>query len=180
MTTQQAKWYIVNAASGSEKKAAEAIKERAAKKGISELFEEVSVPTESYLEIKRGKKVQSERRFLPGYVLVKMVMNDETWQLVKNTPKITGFLGGGGSKPQPISEKEAMAIMKQVEDGKKAPRSKLSFHVGDVVKIIDGAFESFTGAVEEVDEDSNKLKVAVSIFGRSTPVELAFTQVEKG
>ncbi|HCR85424.1 MAG TPA: transcription termination/antitermination protein NusG [Alphaproteobacteria bacterium] len=176
----QAKWYIVNAASGSEKKAAEAIKERAVKKGIDGLFEEISVPTESYLEVKRGKKVQSERRFLPGYVLVKMVMNDETWQLVKNTPKITGFLGGGGAKPQPISEREAMNILKQVEDGKKAPKSKVSFHVGDSVKIIDGAFESFVGSVEEVDEDGGKLKVAVSIFGRATPVELAFSQVEKG
>lgn len=175
----QAKWYIVNAASGSEKKAAEAIKERAVKKGIDAMFEEISVPTESYVEVKRGKKVQSERRFLPGYVLVKMVMNDDTWQLVKNTPKITGFLGGGGSKPQPISEKEAMAILKQVEDGKKSPRSKVSFQIGDAVKIIDGAFESFVGTVDEVDEESNKLKVGVSIFGRSTPVELAFTQVEK-
>jgi transcriptional antiterminator NusG len=172
-------WYIVHANSGSEKKVAESIKERAEKKGLTDLFEQVVVPTESFVEVKRGKKVQSERRYFPGYVLVKMVMNDETWQLVKQTPKVSGFLGGGGAKPQPISEKEATAIMSQVEEGKKSPKSKVSFHTGDNVKIIDGAFESFIGVVEEVDEEHSKLKVGVSIFGRSTPVELAFTQVMK-
>ena len=174
----EAKWYIIHANSGAEKKAADNIKERARKKGLETSIEEVFVPTESFLEVKRGKKVESERRFFPGYMLVKMVMNDETWQLVRQTPKVTGFLGGSG-KPQPISEREAQAIFSQVEEGKKSPRSKVSYAVGDTVKIIDGAFDSFVGVVDEVDEDSNKLKVGVSIFGRTTPVELAFTQVEK-
>lgn len=174
----EAKWYIVNANSGSEKKAAENIKERAEKNGLTKYIEEVFVPTESYLEVKRGKKVESERRFFPGYMLVKMVMNDQSWQLVKQTPKITGFLGGGGNKPQPISEREAQAIFNKVEEGKKSPRSKVSYNIGDTVKIIDGAFDSFVGVVDEIDEENNKLKVGVSIFGRTTPVELSFTQVE--
>ncbi|MDX1949887.1 MAG: transcription termination/antitermination protein NusG [Rickettsiales bacterium] len=175
-----AKWYIVHAASGSEKKVAEKIKEGAEKKGFSNLFEEIVVPVEPFIEVRKGKKVQSERKFFPGYVLVKMILNDETWQIVKNTPKVSGFLGGGGSKPQPITEREAQNILKQVEEGKtSAPKSKVSFMVGDTIKIIEGAFESFIGTVEEVHEDTNKLRVGVSIFGRSTPVELEFTQVEK-
>lgn len=143
------------------------------------MFEEIVVPTESFVEVKKGKKVQSERKFFPGYVLIKMVMNDETWQVVKQTPKVSGFLGGGGARPQPITQREAESIFKQVEEGKKAPKSKISFTVGDNVKIIDGPFESFVGTIEEVDADSSKLKIGVSIFGRSTPVELEFTQVEK-
>lgn len=174
-----AKWYIINAHSGFEKKVADAIKERAEQKGLGDHFEEVFVPVESFIEVKKGKKVESERRFFPGYVMVKMIMNDETWQIVKNTPRVSSFLGGGGSKPQPISKREAESIFAQVEEGKKAPKSKVSFISGDNVKIIDGAFESFVGTIEEVDEDNSKLKVAVSIFGRSTPVELDFTQVEK-
>jgi transcriptional antiterminator NusG len=173
------KWYIVNAHSGFEKKVAESIKERAESKGLGDHFTEVFVPVESYVEVKKGKKVESERRFFPGYVLVKMVMNDETWQVVKNTPKVSGFLGGGGSKPVPISNREAEKIFAQVEEGKKSPKSKISFAIGDAIKIIEGPFESFVGTVDEVDEDNSKLKVGVSIFGRSTPVELDFTQVEK-
>jgi transcriptional antiterminator NusG len=174
-----AKWYIVNALSGTEKSVAKAIKERAEKKGLATLIEDVFVPTESFVEVKKGKKVSSERKFFPGYILVKMLMNDETWQLVKGTPKVSGFLGGGGSKPQPISEREAASIFQQVEDGVKSPKSKVSFNVGDSVKVIDGPFDSFIGTVEEVLEDKNKLKVSVSIFGRATPVDLEFTQVEK-
>ncbi len=174
-----ARWYIVNAHSGFEKKVAEAIRERATKKGLDGMFEEIFVPVESYVEVKKGKKVQSERKFFPGYVLVKMIMNDETWQIVKQTPKVSGFLGGGGSKPQPITQREAEGIFKQVEEGKKTPKSKVSYSIGDNVKITDGPFESFVGVVEEVVEETSKLKVGVSIFGRSTPVELDFTQVEK-
>ncbi len=175
-----ARWYIVHANSGFEKKVAEAIKERAEKKGLTPHFEDIVVPVEPYLEVRKGKKIQSERKFFPGYVLVKMVLNDETWQIVKNTPRVSGFLGGGGSRPQPITEKEAKAIMNKVEEiSKSAPKSKVSFIVGDTVKIVEGPFESFIGSVEEVHEDTNKLRVGVSIFGRSTPVELEFTQVEK-
>lgn len=173
------KWYIIHAQSGSEKRAAEAIKEAATKKGLTNLVEDVFVPTESFIEVKKGKKVKSERKFFPGYLLVKMVMNEETWQLVKNAPKVSGFLGGGGNRPQPISEAEANSIFKQVEDGVKTPKSKVIFNSGDAVKVIEGPFESFIGNVEEVDEEKSRLKVAVSIFGRSTPVELDFTQVEK-
>ena len=175
----EAKWYIINAHSGFEKKVADSIKERAESKGVGELIEEVFVPVESYMEVKKGKKVQAERRFFPGYVLVKMHMNDEAWQVVKNTPKVSGFLGGGGSKPVPISNKEAESIFAQVEEGKQSPKNKISFIAGDSIKIIEGPFESFVGTVEEVDEDNSKLKVGVSIFGRSTPVELDFAQVEK-
>lgn len=174
-----AKWYIVNAHSGCEKKVAQSIREDAERKGLGNLVEDVLVPIESYLEVKRGKKVETERKFFPGYVLVKMVLNDDTWQIVKNIPKVSNFLGGGGNKPQPISQREVDAIMAQVEEGKKAPKSKLSFVVGDNVKIIEGAFESFVGLVEDINESEGKLKVGVSIFGRVTPVDLEFTQVEK-
>lgn len=175
----EAKWYIINAHSGFEKKVADAIQERAEQKGLSDRFEEIFVPTESYIEVKKGKKVESERRFFPGYVMVKMFMNDETWQVVKNTPRVAGFLGGGGSRPQPITKREAEKIFKQVEEGKAAPKSSLAFAVGDSVKIIEGPFDSFVGVVDQVDEEHSKLKVAVSIFGRSTPVEIEFDKVEK-
>ena len=175
----EAKWYIVNAHSGFEKKVADAIKERAEKKGLENHFEEIFVPTESYIEVKKGKKVEAERRFFPGYVMVKMNMSDETWQIVKNTPRVAGFLGGAGSKPQPITKREAEGIFKQVEEGKAAPKSNVTFNMGDNVKIIEGPFESFIGVVDQVDEEYQKLKVAVSIFGRSTPVEIEFDKVEK-
>ncbi len=175
----EAKWYIINAHSGFEKKVAESIQERAIKNGLESHFEEIFVPVESYIEVKKGKKVESERRFFPGYVMVKMNMNDETWQVVKGTPRVAGFLGGAGSKPQAITKREAEKIFKQVEEGKTAPKSNIQFNAGDNVKIIEGPFESFIGTVEQVDEHNNKLKVAVSIFGRSTPVEIEFEKVEK-
>lgn len=172
-------WYIVHTHSGSEKRVAQAIKEQAAKKDFGDKFEDIFVPIEKFVEVKKGKKVESERKFFPGYVMVKMEMNDETWQIVKNIPKVTGFLGGGGNKPQPISNNEAERIFKQVQEGIESPKHSVEFDVGDSVKIIDGPFDSFVGVIEEIDQEKNKLKVAVSIFGRSTPVELDFTQVEK-
>lgn len=178
-TNMAQRWYIVHAHSGFEKKVAQSIKEQAEKKGLSNYFGEVFVPTEKHMEIKKGKKVDSERKFFPGYVMVKMEMNDEAWQVVKNTPKVTGFLGGGGNKPQPISDREAEHIFKQVQEGVSAGKTAITFETGDQVKIIDGPFESFNGVVEEVEEHKKKLKVAVSIFGRSTPVELDYNQVEK-
>jgi transcription termination/antitermination protein NusG len=173
------RWYIVHAHSGFEKKVAETIKEQATKKGLDGSFEDILVPTQAITEVKKGKKVNTERKFFPGYVLVKMDMNDATWQVVKNTPRVTGFLGGGGNKPQPISEAEAMRIFKQVEEGVTSETTTVLFEVGEQVKIVEGPFESFVGVVDGVDEDKKKLKVAVSIFGRSTPVELEYSQVEK-
>lgn len=178
-TGKPKRWYIVHAHSGFEKKVAAAILEQAAQKGIEEKFEQVVVPTEEVVEVRRGKKVQAERKFFPGYVLAKMEMSDETWQLVKNTPKVTGFLGGKGIRPQPITEAEAQAIFKQAEEGASAKRNLVHFDIGEQVKIIDGPFESFIGSVEDIDEDRGKLKVSVSIFGRATPVELTFDQVHK-
>lgn len=173
------RWYIVHAHSGFEKKVAAHILEQAEVKGLKESFEEVVVPTEEVIEVRRGKKIQAERKFFPGYVLVKMLMNDDTWQLVRNTPKVTGFLGGKGIRPQPITEAEAAAIFKQAEEGASNPRNAIRFEAGEQVKIIDGPFESFVGMVEEVEEEREKLKVSVSIFGRATPVELTFSQVHK-
>lgn len=178
-TGKAKRWYIVHAHSGFEKKVAAAILEQAEQKGISDKFEEVVVPTEEVVEVRRGKKVQAERKFFPGYVLAKMEMSDETWQLVKNTPKVTGFLGGKGIRPQPITEAEAQSIFKQAEEGATAKRNLVHFDIGEQVKIIDGPFESFIGSVEDIDEDRGKLKVSVSIFGRATPVELTFDQVHK-
>jgi transcriptional antiterminator NusG len=173
------RWYILHAHSGFEKKVAQTILDQAAQHGMSDAIEQVVVPTESYIEVRRGKKVASERKFFPGYVLVKMVMNDASWHLVKTVPKVTGFLGGGGNRPQPITEAEAMRIFKQVEDGVERPKQGLVYEVGEQVKVVDGPFESFVGVVEEVDEEKSRLKVAVTIFGRATPVELQYSQVEK-
>jgi transcriptional antiterminator NusG len=172
------RWYVVHVYSGFEKKVAQAVREKAAQKGLEELFGDILVPTEEVVEVRRGAKINSERKFFPGYVLVKMELTDDTWHLVKNAPKVTGFLGGGG-KPQAISEAEALRIMNQVQEGVERPKPSITFEVGENVRVTDGPFTSFTGLVEEVDEDKSRLKVAVSIFGRATPVELEYTQVEK-
>jgi transcription termination/antitermination protein NusG len=172
------RWYIVHAYTNFERKVADAIRERAKAAGLDSLFEEVLVPTEEVIEVKRGRKVQSERKFLPGYVLVKMEMTDPAFLLIKNTPKVTGFLGDE-NKPMPISEDEAMRILHQVKEGVERPKPSITFEIGEQVKVADGPFASFQGHVEEVDEERSRLKVAVSIFGRPTPVELEFAQVEK-
>lgn len=173
-----ARWYVVHVYSGSEKKVSEKIKEQALKKKLDEKITEVLVPTEEVIEIKKGQKVSSEKKFFPGYILVKMEMSDESWHLVKNTPKVTGFLGNKG-KPIPISEKEAQTIITQIEEGVDRPRSVINFEIGESVKVCDGPFATFNGLVEEVDVDRERVKVSVSIFGRSTPVELEYSQVEK-
>jgi transcriptional antiterminator NusG len=172
------RWYIVHAYSNFERKVAESIKERAASAGLDELFEDVIVPMEEVVEMRRGRKVSSERKFFPGYVLAKMELNDETYHLIKNTPKVTGFLGTD-NKPIPITEEEAGRILQQVQEGVERPKPSVTFEIGEQVRVADGPFASFNGLVEEVDEERARLKVAVSIFGRATPVELEYAQVEK-
>jgi transcriptional antiterminator NusG len=172
------RWYIVHAHSNFEKKVAESIKERAASGGLSDLFEEVLVPMEEVVEVRRGRKISTERKFFPGYVLVKMDMTDQAYHLIKNTAKVTGFLGAN-NKPTPITEDEAMRILHQVKEGVDRPKPTVTFEIGEQVRVADGPFASFSGHVEEVDEERARLKVAVSIFGRATPVELEYGQVEK-
>jgi transcriptional antiterminator NusG len=172
------RWYVIHVYSGFEKKVATAIREQAEQKGLAERFEEILVPTEEVVEVKRGAKVSAERKFFPGYVLIKMDLDDETWHLVKNTAKVTGFLGGRG-RPSPISEAEAARIMRQVQEGIERPKPSITFEGGEQVRVSDGPFTSFNGVVEEVDEEKSRIKVAVSIFGRATPVELEYSQVEK-
>ena len=176
--TVEKRWYIVHAYSNFEKKVAESIREKAEQTGLSHLFDEILVPTEKVVEIRRGRKVDAERKFYPGYVLVKMGMTDEAYHLIKNTPKVTGFLGSD-SKPMPISEREAQHILQQVQEGVERPQPAVRYEVGEQVRVSDGPFASFNGIVEEVDEVRSRLKVAVSIFGRATPVELEYAQVEK-
>ena len=171
-------WYIIHVYSGFEKKVAASIDEQVKQKGMEDKFEKVLVPIEEVVEMRRGAKISAERKFFPGYVLIKMEITDETWHLVKNTPKVTGFLGGSG-RPSPISEAEAERIMHQVQEGIERPKPSVTFEVGEQVRVSDGPFTSFNGMVEDVDEERARVKVAVSIFGRSTPVELEYAQVEK-
>lgn len=172
------RWYIVQAYSNFERKVAEDIRQKIVTNGLDHLFDDVLVPTEKVTEVRRGRKVDAERKFFPGYVLVKMELTDETFHLIKNTPKVTGFLGAD-NKPQPIAEREAMAILQQVQEGVDRPKPSVSFEIGENVRVSDGPFASFSGVVEEVDEERARLKVEVSIFGRPTPVELEYGQVEK-
>ena len=172
------RWYIVHAYSNFEKKVADSIREKAAATGLAHLFDDILVPTEKVVEMRRGRKVDSERKFFPGYVLVRMEMTDEAYHLIKNTPKVTGFLGTD-NRPTPIPDSEAARIMAQVQEGVERPKPAVSFEIGEQVKVADGPFASFNGTVEDVDEERARLKVAVSIFGRSTPVELDYAQVEK-
>jgi transcriptional antiterminator NusG len=173
------RWYVVHAYSGFEKKVAAALKERVALYNMEDRFGEILVPTEEVVEIKGGQKRKSERKFFPGYVLVQMELDDDTWHLVKETPRVMGFIGGKADKPAPITDREAEAILQRVHDSEEKPRPKTVFEAGEVVRVIDGPFNDFNGVVEEVNYEKSRLRVSVSIFGRSTPVELEFTQVEK-
>ena len=178
VTTKPKRWYIVHAYSNFEKKVQESIREQAKQRGLEDHFDEILVPVETVTEVRRGRKVNSERKFFPGYVLVKMSLTDEVYHLIKNTPKVTGFLGSD-NKPMPITDAEANRILHQVQEGIERPKPSVSFEVGEQVRVSDGPFASFNGTVEEVDEARSRVKVAVSIFGRATPVELEFGQVEK-
>ncbi|MFZ2336005.1 MAG: transcription termination/antitermination protein NusG [Sideroxyarcus sp.] len=173
------RWYVVHTYSQFEKSVQRALVERIAREGMSDLFGQILVPVEEVVELKSGQKNISERKFFPGYVLVEMDMTDESWHLVKNTPKVTGFLGGSAMKPTPISQKEVDNIMSQMQAGVEKPRPKVLFEVGEAVRVKEGPFTDFHGMVEDVNYDKSKLRVAVTIFGRSTPVELNFGQVEK-
>ena len=173
------RWYVVQVYSSFEDKVFQALQERIAQSDHADSFGEILIPREEVVELRQGQKVTSKRKFFPGYLLVEMEMNDETWHIVSGTPKVSGFLGSG-SKPQPMPPQEVAAIRQQVEEGIERPRPKILFDVGDAVRVVDGPFASFNGVVEEVMEDKGKLKVSVSIFGRPTPVELDFVQVEKG
>ena len=171
-------WYIVQAYSNFERKVADSIREQAKQRHLDHLFEEVMVPTEKVVEVRRGQKIDAERKFFPGYVLVKMELTDEAYHLIKNTPKVTGFLGSG-SKPIPVSEKEVARIIGAIEEGVERPKPAIRFEIGETVRVTDGPFQSFNGVVEQVDEERARLRVTVSIFGRATPVELEYGQVEK-
>jgi transcriptional antiterminator NusG len=173
------RWYVVHAYSGFEKSVQRALKERIERSGLQEQFGEIMVPVEEVVEMKSGQKAISERKFFPGYVLVEMEMTDESWHLVKSTPKVTGFVGGTATKPTPITQKEVDAILHQIQEGVEKPKPKVLFEVGEMVRVREGPFTDFHGTVEDVNYDKSKLRVAVSIFGRSTPVELDFGQVEK-
>ena len=173
-----ARWYIVHVYSGFESKVANSIQEQAELQSLDDNIQEIMVPTEEVVQIRRGQKINAERKFFPGYVLVKMELSDEAYHLIKDTPKVTGFLGTAGN-PSPISEAEAQRVMRQVQEGIERPKPSITFEVGEQVRVSDGPFASFNGMVEEVDEERARLKVSVSIFGRATPVELEYGQVEK-
>jgi transcriptional antiterminator NusG len=172
-------WYVVHAYSGYEKQVLRTLTERISLKGIEDKFGDILVPTEEVVEMRDGKKRKSERKFYPGYVLVQMEMDDESWHLVKSTPRVLGFIGGTAERPIPITDREAEIILQKIETGAEKPRPKTLFEAGEVVRVVDGPFADFNGVVEEVDYDKSRVKVAVLIFGRSTPVELEFGQVEK-
>lgn len=173
------RWYVVHAYSNFENKVKTSLEERIKLKGLQDKFGKIMVPTEEVVEMKEGQKRRSERKFFPGYVLVQMEMDDDTWHLVKSTPKVTGFVGGTATRPAPISEKEVQAILDQMREGVEKPKPKILFEIGETVRVIDGPFTDFNGNVEEVNYDKSKLRVSVMIFGRATPVELGFGQVEK-
>ena len=173
------RWYVVHAYSNFENKVKQALEERVKREGLEQYFGKILVPTEEVVEMRMGQQRKSERKFFPGYVLVQMELTDETWHLVKDVPRVLGFIGGTSDRPAPISEKEAMSILSRVEDGVNKPRPKVLFEVGEVIRVIDGPFKDFNGVVEEVNYEKNKLKISVLIFGRSTSVELGFGQVEK-
>ena len=172
-------WYVVHAYSGFEKSVMRALKERVERSGMQDKFGEILVPVEEVVEMKGGQERTTERKFFPGYVLVQMEMDDDTWHLVKSTAKVTGFVGGTANKPAPISEKEVQAILQQMQEGVEKPKHKITFEIGELVRVIDGPFNEFNGAVEDVNYEKNKVRVSVTIFGRATPVELDFSQVEK-
>ena len=174
------RWYVVHAYSNFEAKVKASLEEHISLNGMEDSFGEILIPTEEVVEIRDGSKKRSERKFFPGYVLVEMEMNDDTWHLVKDTPKVLGFIGGTKDKPAPISDKEAQSIVSAIQEGVEKPKPKVLYEAGEVVRVTDGPFNDFNGVVEEVDYERNRLKVAVLIFGRSTPVELEFSQVEKG
>jgi len=174
------RWYVVHAYSGFEQQVKRSLKERIERKGFQEFFGEILVPTEEVVEMREGHKRKSERKFFPGYVLVQMELNDDTWHLVKDAPKVLGFIGGTGDRPTPISDREANNILQRVQEGVEKPRPKILFEPGEMVRITEGPFNDFNGVVEEVDYEKSKMRVSVLIFGRSTPVELEFGQVEKG
>jgi len=174
------RWYVVHAYSGFENQVKRSLEERVKRSGLDDKFGQILVPTEEVIEMRDGQKRKSDRKFFPGYVLVQMEMSDETWHLVKDVPRVMGFIGGTADRPAPITEREAQAILDRVQEGAEKPRPKVLFEPGEVVRIIEGPFNDFNGVVEEVDYEKNRLRVAVLIFGRSTPVELEFGQVEKG
>lgn len=184
MTTDQTmpkkRWYVVHAYSGFEKTVMSALRERIQNEGMANKFGEILVPTEEVVELRAGQKRKSERKFFPGYVLVEMIMDEQTWHMVRSTPKVLGFIGGTSDKPAPITSKEADAILQRMQDSSEKPKPKVLFEVGEVVRVTDGPFADFNGVVEEVNYEKSRMRVAVMIFGRSTPVDLQFDQVEKG
>jgi transcriptional antiterminator NusG len=174
------RWYVVHAYSGYENSVKRSLEERIARSGLQDMFGEIMVPTEEVVEMREGQKRSTSRKFFPGYVLVHMEMNDDTWHLVKDVPRVMGFIGGTSDRPAPISDREAQSILDRVQEGVEKPKPKVLYEPGEVVRIIDGPFNDFNGVVEEVDYDKSRLRVAVLIFGRSTPVDLEFAQIEKG